>query len=75
VRQLAERPDQQLIRRAETLPSQWAILQLFTQKADANCPFQFQKCSRDFIRSHHEVFSVIAVSVCNPDRVLFPIQS
>jgi hypothetical protein len=31
-------------------------------------PFQFQKPSQLFIRSHNETLSIAAMCVCNPDR-------
>ena len=34
---------------------------LFSQNVDTNRPFQFQKCSQYFIRSHDETLPVIAM--------------
>src|SRR5436189_4681632 len=36
--------------------------------SDSNRKFEFQKGSQLFIRAHKETFSVVAMSVCNPDR-------
>jgi hypothetical protein len=33
----------------------------------ANRPFQFNKRSQLFIRTHNETLSVVAMRVCNPD--------
>ena len=43
-------------------------LNLFSQQVDTNRPFQFQKCSPFFTRTHHETLFVVAVCVSNPDR-------
>jgi hypothetical protein len=37
--------------------------------ARANCRFQFKKRRQLFIRTHNETPSVIAMCVCNPDRL------
>jgi len=43
-------------------------LNFFSQKAGTNRPFQFQKRSQLFIRTHNETLCVVAMRVCNPDR-------
>ena len=42
-------------------------LNFFSQKAGTNRPFQFQKRSQLFIRTHNETLSIVAMRVCNPD--------
>jgi hypothetical protein len=40
---------------------------LVSQQAETNRPFQFQKRSQLFIRTHNETLSIAAVCVSNPD--------
>jgi hypothetical protein len=35
----------------------------------ASCDFEFQKRGQLFIRTHNETLSVVAMCVCNPDRL------
>jgi hypothetical protein len=42
-------------------------LNFFSQQADTNRPFQFQKRSELFIRPHNETLSVAAMRVSDPD--------
>jgi hypothetical protein len=51
---------------SEVRPSD-VSLNLFSQQAKTNRPFQFQKRSQLFIRTHNEALNVVAMRVCNPD--------
>jgi|SRR5262245_34475372 len=43
------------------------IVSPFSQLVDTDRPFQFQKRSQFFIRTHNETLAVVAVCVSNPD--------
>jgi len=47
---------------------------LSSKLASANTRFEFQKSRQLFIRSHNETLSIVAMRVCNPDRVR-PLES